>query len=54
MLWYYLRFTLRYPAHLVRLSRFLLHFMTAKARSYLSGRRGLLFQQDQVHLDRVE
>ena len=54
MLWYYLKFTLRYPAHLVRLSRFLFHFVVAKARSFLSGRGGLLLQQDQVHLDRVE
>ena len=54
MLWYYVKFTLRYPAHFVRLSRFLLDFMMAKARSFLSGRGGLLLQQDQVHLDRAE
>ena len=54
MIWYYIKFTLRYPAHLARLSRFLFHYLMAKTRSILSGRGGLLLQQDQVHLDRVE
>jgi radical SAM superfamily enzyme YgiQ (UPF0313 family) len=54
MIWYYIKFTLRYPAHLVRLSRFLFHYLMAKIRSILSGRGGLLLQQGQVHLDRVE
>lgn len=54
MSWYYTKFTLRYPAHALRLVRFLLHFLLAKARSFLSGRGGLLLQQDQVHLDASE
>lgn len=54
MSWYYIKFTLRYPAHFVRLLRFLFHYVMAKMRSFLSGRGGLLLQQDQVHLDTPE
>jgi radical SAM superfamily enzyme YgiQ (UPF0313 family) len=54
MLWYYTMFTLRYPAHLLRITRFLGRFIVAKTRSILEGRKGLLLRQDQVHLDRVE
>jgi radical SAM superfamily enzyme YgiQ (UPF0313 family) len=55
MMWYYTKLTLRYPAHLVRLLRFLLHFVIAKTRSLLAGRSGLLLQeQDQVYLDQEE
>jgi anaerobic magnesium-protoporphyrin IX monomethyl ester cyclase len=52
MLWYYTRLTLRYPAHLMRLTRFLFRYVIAKTRSLLSGRGGLLLKQrEQVFLD---
>jgi radical SAM superfamily enzyme YgiQ (UPF0313 family) len=51
MLWYYLTLTIRHPAHIVRLSRFLLHFAWAKTRSILRGRGGILLERDPVHLD---
>lgn len=55
MMWYYTKLTLRYPAHLVRLLRFLMHFAIAKTRSLISGRSGLLLQeQDQVFLDQED
>lgn len=54
MMWYYTKLTLRYPAHFVRLSRFLLHLLAAKTRSFLGGRRGLLIRPNQAHLDPTE
>jgi anaerobic magnesium-protoporphyrin IX monomethyl ester cyclase len=55
MMWYYTKLTLRYPAHLARLLRFLAHFAVAKTRSLLAGRRSLLLpEQDQVYLDQEE
>lgn len=45
MLWYYTKLTIRYPAHLTRLTRFLFWYAVAKMRSLLSGRKGLLLQQ---------
>ncbi len=55
MLWYYTKLTLRYPAHLLRLTRFLCQFALAKTRSLLSGRKGLLLRQrEQVYLDSNE
>lgn len=49
--YYYLKLTIRYPNHLLRLLRFGLGFLAAKARSYLSGRGGLLVQPYETHLD---
>ena len=55
MMWYYTRLTLRYPAHLVRVMKFLGQFVLAKLRSLLTGRGGLLVQaQSQQPLDRVD
>jgi anaerobic magnesium-protoporphyrin IX monomethyl ester cyclase len=55
MMWYYTKLTLRYPAHLFRLLRFLLHFAIAKMRSLVKGRGGLLLQErDQVFLDQED
>ncbi len=48
---YYLKLTLRYPNHFLRLLRFGLGFLAAKARSFLSGRGGLLVQPYETHLD---
>jgi len=45
MLWYYTKLTLRYPSHLIRLTRFLFWYSVAKLRSLISGRKGLLLQQ---------
>jgi hypothetical protein len=47
----YLQESIRNPGHLVRLARAGLGFGTAKAKSYLSGRRGLLIDRDETHLD---
>jgi len=54
MTWYYIKFTLRYPAHLTRLSKFLFLLMVAKVRSYLKGNHGVLLQPNQVNLDHVD
>ena len=51
MLLYYTLMTLRYPNHLVRLSRFLMGFFLAKIRSFLSGRRGMLMKPPETFLD---
>jgi hypothetical protein len=52
-MWYYTKLTLRYPAHLARLSRFLARYAIAKTRSVLSGRKGLLLNHgEQAYLDR--
>ncbi|HYM47854.1 MAG TPA: hypothetical protein VES91_05195, partial [Burkholderiaceae bacterium] len=48
---YYLQLTLQHPNHLYRLLRFGAGFLAAKARSFLSGRGGLLIQQNEVNLD---
>jgi len=53
MMWYYTKLTLRYPAHLARLSRFLALYAIAKTRSVLGGRKGLLLDHgEQAYLDR--
>lgn len=52
MLWYYLKMTLRYPSHLIRLFNFLSHLALAKTDSYFSGRKGVLLQENKsMHLD---
>jgi anaerobic magnesium-protoporphyrin IX monomethyl ester cyclase len=52
MTWYYTKLTLRYPAHLARLSRFLALYAVAKMRSVLGGRKGLLLNHgEQAYLD---
>ena len=48
---YYLKLTLQYPNHFIRLLRFGLGFFYAKIRSYLDGRKGLLVKPYEVHLD---
>jgi radical SAM superfamily enzyme YgiQ (UPF0313 family) len=48
---YYLKLTLAYPNHLMRLLRFLAGFAAAKIRSFLSGRGGLLVRQQEPNLD---
>ena len=53
MTWYYTKLTLRYPAHLARLLRFLGLYAVAKTRSVLGGRKGLLLDHgEQAYLDR--
>lgn len=47
----YMRMTMKYPNHLVRLSKFGVGFVAAKAKSVLSGRRGSLLQGDERTLD---
>jgi radical SAM superfamily enzyme YgiQ (UPF0313 family) len=49
--YYYLKLTIKYPNHLFRLLRFGLGFLAAKIRSFLSGRKGLLVQPYETHLD---
>jgi radical SAM superfamily enzyme YgiQ (UPF0313 family) len=44
MMWYYTKLTLRHPAHLVRVLKFLGQFALAKIRSFLTGKGGLLAQ----------
>jgi len=48
---YYIKLTLRYPTHFRRLLRFGLGFFSAKIRSILSGRGGLLVKPYETHLD---
>ncbi len=48
---YYLKLTLAYPNHFVRLLRFGLGFLAAKTRSFLSGRKGLLVESYDRNLD---
>jgi hypothetical protein len=45
------RESLSNPGHLLRLARAGLGFGRAKARSYLTGRRGLLIDRHETHLD---
>lgn len=47
----YLRMTLKYPNHLVRLSKFGVGFVAAKAKSVLTGRRGSLLEGNERTLD---
>jgi radical SAM superfamily enzyme YgiQ (UPF0313 family) len=47
----YLRESIHNPGHLARLARAGLGFGMAKARSYLTGRRGLLIDRHETHLD---
>jgi radical SAM superfamily enzyme YgiQ (UPF0313 family) len=47
----YVRESIHNPGHLARLARAGLGFGVAKARSYLSGRRGLLIDRHETHLD---
>ena len=54
VLWYYILLTLRHPAHLVRLFRFVFHLAWAKMRSILRGRGGLLLERDPVRLDSTD
>jgi radical SAM superfamily enzyme YgiQ (UPF0313 family) len=49
--WYYLRMTIRYPTHLLRLLRCGLGFLNAKLKSYLSGRRGILVKPGERDLN---
>jgi len=52
MIWYYTKLTLRYPTHLVKLLRFLLHLAIAKTRSILTGRGGVILEgQGHINLD---
>ena len=48
---YYLKLTLAYPNHFIRLLRFGLGFLAAKTRSFLSGRKGLLVESYDRNLD---
>lgn len=48
---YYMKLTLMYPNHLMRLLRFGLGFLNAKIRSFLSGRGGLLVKSYDTKLD---
>jgi len=48
---YYTKLTLMYPNHFIRLLRFGLGYLNAKARSFLSGRKGLLVKSCDTTLD---
>ncbi|MBE9516424.1 MAG: B12-binding domain-containing radical SAM protein [Proteobacteria bacterium] len=50
---HYLKMTLQHPNHMARLLRFGAGFVAAKARSLISGRKGLLIKSDEKNLDRV-
>ncbi len=50
---YYLKLTLQYPNHFLRLLRFALGFLHAKFISFISGRGGLLVKEQQPHLDKL-
>lgn len=47
----YVRMTVRYPGHLVRLSKFGMMAGVAKVKSLLRGRSGLLTSGNETHLD---
>ncbi|MGN6507107.1 MAG: B12-binding domain-containing radical SAM protein [Tepidisphaeraceae bacterium] len=47
----YVKLSVRYPGHFARLTRCGIGLLGAKARSLLSGRRGLLTQGTEVNLD---
>jgi len=48
---YYLKLTLQYPNHFMRLLRFGLGFANAKIKSFISGRGGLLVKEVEPNLD---
>lgn len=48
---YYLKLTLQYPNHFIRLLRFGLGFLRAKLVSVIHGRGGLLVKEEAPHLD---
>jgi hypothetical protein len=50
---HYLKLMVAHPGHVARLSRFLAGFAVAKARSFLSGRKGLLVREGETKLDAV-
>ncbi len=50
ILWYYVKMTLRYPNHLLRLLRCGLGYMNAKLRSILSCRKGILVKTTDTDL----
>jgi radical SAM superfamily enzyme YgiQ (UPF0313 family) len=55
MMWHYTVLTLKYPSHLVRLTRFLFRYTIAKTRSLLNGSKGVLLEQrKQAYLDGEE
>jgi radical SAM superfamily enzyme YgiQ (UPF0313 family) len=51
---YYLKLTIQYPNHLVRLLRFGVGFLNAKFQSIISGRKGLLVKEETPHLDHAD
>ncbi len=51
ILWYYIKMTLRYPNHVLRLLRCGLGYLNTKLKSYLSGRKGVLITPGQKNLD---
>ena len=51
---YYLKLTLQYPNHFLRLLRFGIGFVNAKLKSFLSGRGGLLVKEGKPHLDNLK
>ena len=51
---HYLKMTLRYPNHILRLLRFGLGFLRAKLMSFITGRGGLLVKPYETHLDRAD
>jgi len=51
ILWYYIKMTLNYPNHLLRLLRCGLGYMNAKLRSFLSGRKGILVKTTDTDLN---
>ncbi len=48
---HYMKLTFMYPNHFVRLLRFGLGYLNAKAKSFLSGRKGLLVKSHDTSLD---
>jgi anaerobic magnesium-protoporphyrin IX monomethyl ester cyclase len=53
--WHYLKMTASYPPHLLRLLHFLLLLAAAKLRSFFSGKKGVLVQNNKsMHLDDIE
>ena len=50
ILWYYIRMTLNYPNHFLRLLRCGLGYTNAKLKSFLSGRKGILIKPTDTDL----
>jgi hypothetical protein len=50
---HYTKLMLMHPGHVARMSRFLLGYAVAKAKSLLSGRKGLLVRPGETTLDGV-